>query len=50
MEMRSITHLMIESGWQRQERVNAGKFYVEWTREGFMIDEDDITKLLNTKD
>ncbi len=42
---KSLTQLMMDSGWQRQERVNAGKCYVEWTRDGYVLDEDDIFKL-----
>jgi len=45
-KMGSIKQLMLDSGWKRQERINAGKCYVEWTREGYIVDEDDITKLI----
>jgi len=44
--MESINQLMLDSGWQRQERINAGKCYVEWTRNGYLVDEDDITKII----
>ena len=44
--MESIKQLMLNSGWQRQERINAGKCYVEWTRDGYLVDEDDITKII----
>ncbi len=39
---KSLTQLMIDSGWERQERINAGKCYVEWIRDGYIVDEDDI--------
>jgi len=42
---KSLTHLMLDSGWQRQERVNAGKCYVEWTRDGYVLDEGDINEI-----
>lgn len=40
--MEKLEEIMKKSGWLKTERVNAGKVYVEFHREGFVIDEEDI--------
>jgi hypothetical protein len=38
----TLEEVMKESGWVRTERENAGKVYVEYIKNGFIIDEEDI--------
>lgn len=40
--MKTIEQVMKESGWLRGERENGGRVYIEYTKDGFMIDEEDI--------
>ena len=44
MKSKKLEQIMKESGWIRTSRINAGKEYIEWIKDGFMIDEDDIIK------
>ena len=39
---KTLDEIMKESGWIKTTRVNAGKEYLEWIKEGFLIDETDI--------
>lgn len=38
----NIEDIMIQDGWVKIERENAGKIYVEFRKSGLVIDEDDI--------
>jgi len=41
---KKIEEIMKESGWSRSERKNCGKIYVEYRKDGLVIDEDDISQ------
>ena len=37
-----LEEMMLEDGWKKVTSMNAGKIYVEWHKQGFLIDEGDI--------
>jgi len=37
-----LEEMMKADGWKKTKRINAGKVYVEWSKQGFAIDEEDI--------
>jgi hypothetical protein len=44
MPKKTIEQIMREGGWLRSERENGGKVYIEYVRDGFLIDESDIVE------
>ena len=39
---RNLDDIMIKSGFLRTERTNRGKTYIEFSKDGFVIDKEDI--------
>jgi len=44
MKPPTIEQIMKQGGWLRTTRSNAGKVYVEYIKDGWLIDEGDIVK------
>jgi len=40
-----LEEFMKNEGWVKTEETNYGRIYTSWIKKGFMIDEDDITKV-----
>ena len=37
-----LEEMMLENGWRKRERLNCGKLYTEFYKNGFVVDEEDI--------
>jgi len=40
--MIKLEDMMFKDGWKQSRRLNAGKLYITWHKDGFEIDNDDI--------
>ena len=38
----NLEDMMFKDGWKQTRRRNAGKVYIEWLKEGFVINNENI--------